>query len=79
MQAARIACAGLRKTEHYDCVVDRAIAGQNPDVCRLAFAGLDEFCLRILYEAVEDPAICDGIYLPEVEKSCRAWHATRSP
>ena len=79
VQAARIACAGLRKTEHFDCIEARAVATLNPDVCRLAFVDLDEFCLRTLYEAAGDPAICDRIYLQEVEDNCRAWYAEDSP
>lgn len=79
VQTARIACAGLRKTEHYDCVEERAVARLNPNICRLALAGLDEFCLRTLYEAAEDAAICDQMYLAQVEESCRAWYAERSP
>jgi len=75
VQAARIACAGLRASEHFVCVEEQATARMNPDVCHLAFAGLDNLCLQSVYEASVDPSICDHIYLEDTATDCREWFA----
>lgn len=75
VQAARIACAGLRASEHFGCVEEQATSRMNPDVCHLALAGLDSLCLQAVYEASVDPSICDHIYLKETAADCREWFA----
>ena len=79
VQAARIACAGLRKSEHYACIEDQATTRLDPNICHLAAAGLDGICLRAIYETAGDPAICDRTYLKEVEARCREWCAQPEP
>jgi hypothetical protein len=75
VQAARVACAGLKKAEHFGCVEREAVGSLNPDVCRLAGIALDDACLQAVYEAAGDPTICDRIYLKSVVPDCRAWYA----
>lgn len=75
VRAARIACAGLRAHEHYTCVEDQATTRLNPDICHLAVAGLDGLCLQAVYEAADDPSICDHIFLKEMTDRCRDWYA----
>jgi hypothetical protein len=81
VKAVRIACAGLRKTDHYDCVEREAIIRLNPEVCRLANIALNDLCLQAVYETLNDPEICDRIWLPSVADDCREWYAqpTRLP
>ena len=79
VQAARIACAGLRKSEHYVCIEEQAAARLDPDVCHLAGAGLDDLCLQAVYEAADDPAICDRLYLKGTDANCREWVAQPEP
>jgi len=64
VQAARIACAGLRASEHFVCVEEQATARMNPDVCHLAY--------------LEDTATdCrEWFALPE---SRRRWREDRRP
>lgn len=79
VQQARIACAGLRRAEHLNCVEEQAVASLNPDVCHLVAAGLDSLCLRAVYEASGDALVCEQIYLPEVREACRAWFDSTEP
>ncbi|MGD8466059.1 MAG: hypothetical protein PVI09_19545 [Anaerolineae bacterium] len=79
VQQARIACAGLRRAEHLDCIEEQAVASLNPAVCHLVAASLDTLCLRAVYEAAGDAAICEQIYLPEVKEACQAWFDANRP
>jgi len=78
VQGARIACAGLRKGEHFYCVEQEAVARLSPNVCRLAGIALDGVCLQSVYETAGDPAICEQIYLRAVVPNCQAWYAQRT-
>jgi hypothetical protein len=75
VKGARIACAGLRKAEHNECVEREAVARINPDVCHLAGIAVDDACLQAVYRAAGDPAICDRIYLRGALANCQAWYA----
>jgi hypothetical protein len=76
VQAARQACQDTRDTEHDLCIEQQAIAALNPDVCRLLGIAVDDACLQSVYEAADDPAICDRLYLPGVVPACRAYYAS---
>ncbi len=77
--AAREACASLSDIEQYNCIEKRAVAALNPDICRLAGIWIDDACLQAVYEAANDPAICDQIYLQGVVPNCRAYYAKYTP
>jgi hypothetical protein len=51
-----------------------ALAALNPDVCRLLGIAVDDACLQAVYEAADDPAICDRLYLPGVVPVCKAYY-----
>lgn len=75
LQAARRGCRGLPQGQRYICIEQQAIAALNPDVCRLLGIAMDDACLQFVYEAADDPAICDRLYLPSVALNCRAYYA----
>jgi hypothetical protein len=74
VEAARNACRTQSGVD-YDCVEQAAIAALNPDICRLAGISIDDMCLQAVYEAANDPSICDRIYLQGVVPNCRAYYA----
>ncbi len=78
VQAAKKACKGLDKQLFYPCVERHAVESLNPDVCRLASIWIDDMCLQAVYEAADDPAICERLYLEGVRPTCRAYYAARS-
>jgi hypothetical protein len=71
VRMAKRACKGL----DYTCVERHAVESLNPDVCRLAGIWIDDMCLQAVYEAADDPAICDQLYLEGVRPTCRAYYA----
>lgn len=77
--AAREACAGPSDIEQYSCFEQQAVAALNPDICRLAGIWIDDACLQAVYEAANDPAICDQIYLQGVVPNCRTYYAKYTP
>ncbi len=79
VQAAKQNCAGLPQGEHYACIERHAVDSLNPDVCRLAGMWVDDMCLQAVYEAADDPSICDRLYLPGVVPNCHAHYTARSP
>jgi hypothetical protein len=79
VQAAKQDCAGLPQVEHYACIERHAVTSLNPDVCRLAGMWVDDMCLQAVYEAADDPSICDRLYLSGVIPNCHAYYAVRSP
>jgi hypothetical protein len=76
VQAARRACQDTRDMERYACIEQQAVAALNPDVCRLLGIAVDDACLQTVYQAANDPAICDRLYLPGVAPTCRAYYAS---
>ena len=78
VQAAQSACKGVASAERYACVERHAVQSLSPDVCRLLGIGLDDACLQSVYEAADDPAICDRLYLEGVRPTCRAYYAKRA-
>ena len=76
--AARDACKSPSGVD-YDCIERQAVAALNPDICRLAGIGVDDMCLQAIYEAANDPTICDRIYLQGVVPTCRAYYAQLMP
>ncbi len=74
VQAAKRACKGLDEGERYDCVEHHAVESLNPDICRLAGIWIDDMCLQAVYEAADDPAICEQLYLEGVRPTCRAYY-----
>jgi hypothetical protein len=74
VQAAKRACKGLPEGDQYACVEDRAVETLNPDVCRLAGMWIDDMCLQAIYEAADDPAICDQLFLDGVRPTCREYY-----
>lgn len=74
VQAAKQDCAGLTQGEHYVCIERHAVASLNPEVCRLASVWVDDACLQAIYQAADDPAICERLYLKGVRPTCRAYY-----
>jgi hypothetical protein len=74
VQAAKQDCAGLPQGEHYACIERHAMTSLNPEVCRLASVWVDNACLQAVYQAADDPAICDRLYLKGVRPTCRAYY-----
>ena len=74
VQAARRACQDTRNMERFACIEQQAVAALNPDVCRLLGIAVDDACLQAVYEAADDPAICDRLYLPGVVPVCKAYY-----
>jgi hypothetical protein len=74
VQAAKQDCAGLPQGEHYACIERHAVTSLNPEVCRLADMWIDDACLQAVYQAADDPAICDRLYLKGVRPTCRAYY-----
>lgn len=79
VEAARNACSGIPEKERYDCYERQAVQGLNPEICRLTGIWIDDLCLQMVYEAANDPTICDRIYLQGVVPNCRAYYAGRTP
>lgn len=79
VQAAKRNCAGLPQGEHYACIERHAVTNLNPDVCRLTGMWVDDMCLQAVYEAADDPSICDRLYLSGVVPNCQAYYTARSP
>jgi hypothetical protein len=78
VRAAKRACQGLGEAERYTCVERHAVEKLDPDICRLTGIWIDDMCLQAVYEAANDPAICDRLYLEGVRPLCRAFYAQRS-
>lgn len=74
VQAAKRACKRLDEEERYDCIERHAVESLNPDTCRLAGIWIDDMCLQAVYEAADDPAICEQLYLEGVRPTCRAYY-----
>lgn len=72
--AAREACQSHYGVD-YDCIERQAVAALDPNICRLAGIYIDDMCLQMVYEAADDPAICDRVYLQGVVSNCRAYYA----
>jgi len=74
VQVARKACKQLDEGHRYACVERHAVESLNPDVCRLAGIWVDDMCLQAVYEAADDPTICEQLYLEGVRPTCRAYY-----
>ncbi len=77
VQQAEAACHSLDEAERYACIEQQAVASLNPDVCRLANKFIDDMCLQMVYEAADDPAICEQLYLESVRPNCEAFYARK--
>src|SRR3990172_6316994 len=78
VEAARNAC-GSPSDLDYNCYEREAVANSNPEICRMVGMWIDDMCLQAVYEAADDPSICDRIYLQGVVPNCRAYYAQRTP
>ncbi len=78
VRAAKADCAGLAEPQRYTCLERHAVASLNPDVCRLVGIWVDDMCLQAVYEAANDPAICEQLYLEGVRPTCRTYYAALS-
>lgn len=76
VQAARAACRGIPEADRFACIEQQAVAALNPDVCRLLGIAVDDACLQAVYQAANDSAICDRLYLPGIVPTCKAYYAT---
>jgi len=74
VQTAKQDCAGLPQGEHYACIKRHAVTSLNPEVCRLVGKWVDDACLQAVYQAADDPAICDQLYLKGVRPTCRDYY-----
>ncbi len=75
VQAARAACRGIPEADRFACIEQQAVAALNPDVCRLLGIAVDDACLQAVYEAADDPEICDRLYLPGAVPACKDYYA----
>ncbi len=75
VQAAKQACKQPDEGERYTCIERHAVGTLNPDVCRLAGIWIDDMCLQALYEAADDPSVCEQLYLEVVRPNCRAYYS----
>lgn len=75
VQAARQACQDTPDEARYACIEQQAIATLDPDICRLLGIAEDDACLQAVYEAADEPAICDRLYLPGIVPTCQAYYA----
>lgn len=76
VQAAQRDCTGLAEGDRHACIERHAVDSLNPDVCRLTGMWVDDMCLQAVYQAANDPAICDRLYLKGVRPTCRAYYAS---
>jgi len=74
VQAARRDCDGLEQEKQYACIERHAVDSLNPDVCRLVGIWIDDMCLQAVYQAADDPTICDRLYLEGVRPACRDYY-----
>jgi Tol biopolymer transport system component len=74
VQAAKKACKGPDEGERYACIERHAVESLNPDICRLASIWIDGMCLQAVYEAADDPGICERLYLEGMRPTCRAYY-----
>ena len=74
VQVAKQDCAGVPEGEHYACIERQAVMSLNPEICHLASMWVDDACLQAVYQAADDPAICDRLYLKGVRPTCRAYY-----
>lgn len=63
----------------YNCIEHEAVTAFNPDICRLVGISIDDMCLQAVYEAANDPTICERIYLQGVVPNCRTYYAKLTP
>jgi hypothetical protein len=75
VQAARRACAGLPEAERYACIEQQAVRALEPEVCRSTGMAIDGACLQTVYQAANDPSICERLYLRGVRPPCRGYYA----
>ena len=75
VRTAQQACKDVPDPDRFACIEQHAIATLNPDVCRLIGIAVNDACLQSVYEAADDPAICDRLYLPGVVPTCKAYYA----
>lgn len=78
VQAAREDCGSGRAAD-YGCIEATAVAVLNPEICHLAGIYIDDMCLQAVYQAANDPSICDRIYLQGVVPNCRQYYAQYTP
>ncbi len=78
VQAVMRVCASPEVADQYACLEREAVTRLSPEVCRLAGIWIDDMCLQAVYEAADDPAICDRIYLRGVVPTCKAYYAGRA-
>jgi hypothetical protein len=67
--------------EKYDCYVQYAIEYQNTNICALTGIFVDDACMDEVWRAVNDPSICERIYLESVRPNCIGYfdsHPTRA-
>jgi len=75
VRATRQSCKEVPDSDRFACIEQQAIVTLNPEVCRLLGIAVDDACLQAVYEAADDPAICDRLYLPFVVPTCKAYYA----
>lgn len=76
VQAAQAACRNVPKAQRNLCIEQQAVAALNPDVCRLLGIAVDDACLQWVYQAADDPVICDRLYLPGAVPNCKDYYAS---
>lgn len=69
----------LQSGMDYECIEQQAVKFSNPEICRLAGIYIDDMCLQAVYEAANEPSICDRIYLRGVAANCREYYSPGTP
>jgi hypothetical protein len=65
--------------DKYDCYVQYAIEYENPNICALTSIFVDDACLDDVWRAIDDPSICDRIYLVNTRPNCRNYFSNHPP
>lgn len=76
VQRAKVTCQS--SAGHFDCVVEQAIQFENPNICALTSIFVDDACLDQVWRAVNDPAICDQLYLEPTRPNCAEYFQNQS-
>jgi hypothetical protein len=78
VRAADQACREPGQTDRYACIELNALQSLNPEICRLAGIAVHDMCLQAVYQAADDPAVCEQLYLQGVRPTCRAYYQSRA-
>jgi hypothetical protein len=73
VRSAWINCNPEKAHNEYECYEAMAINLENPNICWLAGANQDDWCMQSVFEASSNPEICDRIPKDGVRELCRLY------